>query len=334
MNAITVENLKKTYTTTKIVKLFPPKKIVEKTEALKGISFYVRDGEIFGLLGPNGAGKTTTMLILAGLLLPDDGKAEILGIDVVENINEVRKIVGLITGGNPRQMYNKLTGLENLLYFADLYGVDKRVAYKRALKLLEIVGLKEKAHVLFENYSTGMMQRLAIAKGLIHDPPVLLLDEPTLGLDPKAAKDIRRFIKSTLKEEFGKTILLTSHYMLEVEELSDRVAIINNGRIIATGRPDELKRTVKDEVVELKLLNIHKQPDELLVGIDGIKSVKSELLDGNIGLWRIKIIHDGIDIVKLVNRISKANGVKLNSLNVIEPSLEEVFLLLTSKEVR
>ena len=334
MAVVEVENLKKTYKNTRIISIFPPRRETEYTEALKGITFDVNKGEIFGLLGPNGAGKTTTMLILAGLLLPDSGRAEINGIDVVERTNEVRKIVGLVMGGNPRQMYNKLTGLENLVYFATLYNIPKREAELKARELLKIVGLESKAETLVENYSTGMMQRLAIARGIIHDPEVVLLDEPTLGLDPKAAREIRNFVKKKLKEELGKTIILTTHYMLEAEELADRVAIIDNGKIRAIGRPQELKKMVKEEIVELTLINLYKDPKTLLKDVLGLKGVKAELLDGSIGFWRVKIVSGEADIDRLIGVFSRSNGARLKSLRILEPTLEDVFLKLTSEEVK
>jgi len=327
-----VENLKKTYMTSYWERIFPPKKRIVKTEALKGISFQVKEGEIFALLGPNGAGKTTTLSILAGLLLPDSGKALVNGFDVVSERRKVQKTVGFVTGGNPRQFYNKLTGLENLIYFATLYGISRKEAISRAEYLLEIVGLSDKSDVLFEDYSTGMMQKLAIVRALIHDPPILLLDEPTLGLDPKAAHDVRWFIKEKLQNEMKKTIILTTHYMLEAEELADRVAIIDHGEIIAIGEPEKLKKQVKEESVEVIIHNLYVDPRNVLGNFDGIKNIYAEPIDSVTGSWRVKLLLDSIDVSDLLSFLIKRNGFKIKSFRVLEPTLEEVFLKLTTKK--
>ena len=333
MNAIVVENLRKTYITSYWERIIPPKRRIIKTEALKGISFRVKEGEIFALLGPNGAGKTTTLNILAGLLLPDSGKAVVNGFDVVSERREVQKSVGFVTGGNPRQFYNKLTGIENLIYFATLYGIQQKRAIERAKYLLNVVGLSEKSDVLFEDYSTGMMQKLAIVRALIHDPPVILLDEPTLGLDPQAAHDVRRFIREKLKGEMKKTIILTTHYMFEAEELADRVAIIDNGEIIAIGKPEELKKQVSEESVEVVIQNLFTNPRDLLKNVDGIRNVYAEPINPIIGSWRVKLLLENVEAGDLLGFLIRKNGFKIKSFKVVEPTLEEVFLKLTARKV-
>src|SRR5215204_3362380 len=209
-------------------------------EAVRGVSFAIEKGELFGLLGPNGAGKTTTIKMLITLLLPTSGTARVLGIDVVKNPQEVRKRIGYVFGGE-RGVYERLSGYDNLRYFAELYGVPPGEQKRRIEELLELVGLRGREHERAEGYSRGMKQRLHVARGLLHDPEVIFLDEPTFGLDPVGARDVRATIASLT--DAGKTILLTTHYMFEADALCDRIAVIAAGTIVASGTPSDLKGT-------------------------------------------------------------------------------------------
>ena len=230
MAAIEVEGLRRTYkTTTGVVR----RKSLE-IEAVRGIDFQVPAGELFGLLGPNGAGKTTTIKMLITLLIPTGGSARVLGLDVVEQAHEVRKRIGYVFGGE-RGVYERLSGYDNLRYFAELYGVPASEQRRRIEELLEVVGLKGREHERAEGYSRGMKQRLHVARGLLHDPDVIFLDEPTIGLDPVGARDVRATIASLT--EAGKTVLLTTHYMFEADALCDRIAVITQGEIVAEGTP-------------------------------------------------------------------------------------------------
>lgn len=213
-------------------------------EALKGISFEVKDGEIFGLLGPNGAGKTTTIKILTTLLAPSSGEAKVLGYNCFGEEKYIRGSINFIFGGE-RGLYWRLSGVENLRYFGDLYKIPSNVLNKKIKELIKLVGLEGRENEKVEGYSKGMKQRLQIARGLINDPKILFLDEPTLGLDPVGAKDLRNIIIK-LKAE-GKTILLTTHYMYEADELCDRIAIINDGHILALDTSKELKKKYMDD---------------------------------------------------------------------------------------
>ncbi len=215
-------------------------------QALAGISFEVERGELFGLLGPNGAGKTTTIKILTTLLLPSSGSARVLGFDPARQPGEIRRRVGHVFGGD-RGLYDRLSGLDNLRYFADLYRVPVREKRARIDFLLELVGLRGRERQRVETYSRGMRQRLHIARGLLHDPDVLFLDEPTIGLDPVGAREVRETIAG-LRDQ-GKTILLTTHYMYEADELCQRLAVIAGGRFAASGTPAELKARVVDRTV-------------------------------------------------------------------------------------
>ncbi|UUZ60438.1 ABC transporter ATP-binding protein [Nocardioides sp. B-3] len=223
-------------------------------EAVKGVSFEIAPGELFGLLGPNGAGKTTTIKMLITLLIPTSGRANVLGHDVVHDVREVRRRIGYVFGGD-RGLYERLSGLDNLRYFSELYGVPPREQKKRIGELLELVGLTGREGERVEGYSRGMRQRLHIARGLLHDPDVFFLDEPSIGIDPVGARELRATIAG-LREQ-GKTVLLTTHYMFEADELCDRIAVIRSGEIVAEGTPAELKGLVSaGRVLEVETYGI------------------------------------------------------------------------------
>lgn len=238
--AIEVKELKK-YFISKKRKMF---RVVEKSEfkAVDGVSFEIKKGEVFGLLGPNGAGKTTTIKMITGLLRPTSGYVKVNGLDVDKNPMEALKNIGTVLAGD-RSIYWKLTGRENLEYFAALYGCNRKEAKRRAEKLIKRLGISEKADELVEKYSTGMKQKVALGKALIPEAPVVLLDEPTLGLDPNSARDLREIILDIKTE--GRAVLLTTHYMEEADFLCDRIAIVDTGKIIALDTPENLKDSIR-----------------------------------------------------------------------------------------
>ena len=218
--------------------------------AVEDISFTINKGELFGMVGPNGAGKTTTVKMLSTLLLPTSGTAEIFGMDVQRDTAEIRPRIGFTFGGN-KGLYGRLSGLDNLRYFAELYRIDLGMINKRIDELLDIVGLAGRENDRVETYSSGMQQRLHLARAMLHDPDLIFLDEPTVGIDPIGAREIRALVKELVA--LGKTILLTSHYMYEMEELCDRIAVVNHGKIIALDRPAALKaRSSGDSVVSIQ----------------------------------------------------------------------------------
>ena len=231
---ICVKNLKREFVTKK--GLF--KKEAKTVKAVDGISFDVREGEIFGLLGQNGAGKTTTIKMLTTLLAPTSGKCEVLGYNTFEEEKYIRSKINFIFGGE-LGVYRRLSARDNLRYFSNLYLIPKKVQEERIEKILKLVDLEDRADDLAETYSKGMIQRLQIARGLINNPEILFMDEPTIGLDPVGAKMLRDIIRK-LREE-GKTVLLTTHNLAEVEELCDRLVIINKGKIIAKGTPQSIR---------------------------------------------------------------------------------------------
>src|SRR5438309_6013482 len=250
MAVVEAHELKRTYRTTTGVLRRRPLVV----EAVRGISFEVSEGELFGLLGPNGAGKTTTIKMLITLLLPTAGSARVLGLDVVKDAREVRKRIGYVFGGE-RGLYERLSAFDNLRYFAELYAVPAREHKRRIEELLDLVGLTGREKERVEGYSRGMRQRLHVARGLLHDPPVLFLDEPTIGLDPVGARELRATIAALAAA--GKTVLLTTHYMFEADALCDRIAVIDKGLIVAQGTPDELKGAVAaGSVVEVEVFGL------------------------------------------------------------------------------
>ncbi|MPW39259.1 ATP-binding cassette domain-containing protein [Thermococcus sp. 101 C5] len=321
MYAVEVFDLKKRYP--KNIPL--PLRKVEWVEAVKGISFKVKKGELFGLLGPNGAGKTTTIKMLTTLLEPTGGEAKILGYDIKKDAREIRKRINLVAEGE-RTLYWRLSAYENLKYFARIYYVPKREEKERIERLLKLVGLWERKDDLVMNYSRGMKQRLAIAKALINDPEVLFLDEPTLGLDVQSSIFVREFIRK-LVDEKGKTVLLTTHYMVEAEQLCDRIAIIDHGKIIALDTPDGLKKLVKDEdVVEIRL-----KWEGAFDSLPWRMAVVDE--DSERGIITLRGQVDEEELPKVVEWLVK-NGAKIISVEQKEPTLEDVFIKLTGRGLR
>src|SRR5579859_3232171 len=238
--------------------------------ALAGIDLVIQPGELFGLLGPNGAGKTTTVKILTTLLLPDSGEARVLGLDVVKQTAALRGRIGFVFGGD-RGLYWRLSGLNNLRYFADLYRIPPEVSRRRIAELLERLGLSGREHDKVELYSRGMKQRLHLARGLLNDPEVLFLDEPTIGLDPVGARELRVLVRELA--DAGKTIFLTTHYMFEADSICDRIAVIKKGAIVAEGTPSSIKRLVENQgVVEFEVVGM---PADRLAGLRALPGVSS-----------------------------------------------------------
>lgn len=243
----------------------------EIIKAVNGITLDVQKGEIFGLLGQNGAGKTTTIKMLITLLAPTSGECKVLGLDVLGGEKKIRNRINFIFGGE-MGVYRRLSARDNLKYFANLYHIEAEEAKTRISNILELVGLSDKADLLVETYSKGMIQRLQIARGLINDPEIIFMDEPTVGLDPLGARMLRDIIKK-LKEQ-GKTVLLTTHYMYEADELCDRIAIINKGQLIALDTPANLKQMVQgSSSIEIIIENISEEYIQKIKEIQGVKSV-------------------------------------------------------------
>jgi ABC-2 type transport system ATP-binding protein len=321
MSVIEASDLRRVYrTTTGVVRRKPI-----KVEAVKGVSFQVEQGELFGLLGPNGAGKTTTIKMLITLLIPTSGSARVLGLDVVEDAQKVRRSIGYVFGGD-RGLYERLSGLDNLRYFAELYGVPPREQKARIGDLLEMVGLTGRERERVEGYSRGMRQRLHIARGLIHDPPVVFLDEPTIGVDPVGARELRATIASLT--EVGKTVLLTTHYMFEADSLCDRIAVISDGRIIGEGTPLDLKDRVSDRtVVEIQAFGVEDQTVERLRALEGVESVSVEEQD-HVQLILVQA-SKGTELTTLL--LGHLSDTKVGRVSAREPTLEDAYVALVEE---
>jgi ABC-2 type transport system ATP-binding protein len=294
-------------------------------EAVRGVSFGIEQGELFGLLGPNGAGKTTTIKMLITLLIPTKGNASVLGFDVVKDAREVRKRIGYVFGGE-RGVYERLSGYDNLRYFAELYAVEPSTIGPRIEYLLELVGLKGREQERAEGYSRGMKQRLHIARGLLHDPPVVFLDEPTIGLDPVGARELRSTIASLA--DAGKTILLTTHYMFEADALCDRIAVINRGEIVAQGTPRDLKREVGEgTVVEVEVFGVPEGTVDRVRAIDGVTGVAVEERE-QAQVLAVQIRTDA----ELTQPILGAlDGASVGRISRREPTLEDVYVTLVAE---
>lgn len=303
--------------------------------AVDGVDFIVCPGEVFGLLGPNGAGKTTTIKILCTLLTPTSGTAQVAGFDVVREPAKVRAALGTVMTGE-RSVYWKLTGRENLAYFAALNRLPAALARERIQRLLDRMGLTARADELVERYSSGMKQRLALARALLASPPILLLDEPTVGLDPQAARSLRELIQSLRSD--GHTVLLTTHYMAEADELCDRVAIIDQGRIIALDTPAALKASLdtKDAV----RLEVSAGADQLLEGLmalDGVEAATARPKMNGSGAATSEVHVIAANHRQAVGPILetvRTAGLEIVNFQVVEPTLEDVFIHLTGKSLR
>lgn len=307
----------------------------EQVVAVDHIDLEINKGELFGLLGPNGAGKTTTIKMLCTLLVPDDGIAVINGLDVVKEADEVRRRLGVVLGGE-RSLYWRLSGYENLWFFSQMYNVPSDVAKSRIKELMKLVELDKAADDMVEKYSRGMKARLHIARGLVNDPDILLLDEPTLGIDPSGARMLREFIKNELQYKRGKTILLTTHYMQEADELCDRVAIIDNGKIIALDTPKALKESVSEvEVAEISVDGAHPGIEDKLKMIAGVMNVTADYIDSTIGEAIIRLQAQRLEkILPSVTKVLVEEDIKVKELKESKPSLEDVYIKLTGKKLR
>jgi ABC-2 type transport system ATP-binding protein len=300
------------------------KRTRKDVEAVRGVSFSIERGETFGLLGPNGAGKTTTIKMLITLLLPTSGSATVLGHDVVADVREVRRRIGYVFGGD-RGLYDRLSGLDNLRYFSELYGVAPRDQQRRIGQLLELVGLSGREGERVEGYSRGMRQRLHIARGLLHDPEVVFLDEPSIGIDPVGARELRATIGS-LKEQ-GKTVLLTTHYMFEADELSDRIAVIRDGRIVAEGTPTELKSQVASgRVLEVETYGV---PTSVVNGMSELAGVRSSTVEERGQLQVLVLQCDArSEVTQLV--LARLGDVRVGRVTAREPTLEDAYVQLVT----
>jgi ABC-2 type transport system ATP-binding protein len=324
--AIRTDLLTRTYRIPKTRKARTPNKPDDPAEftALEGVSLEVRPGELFGLLGPNGAGKTTLIKILTTLLAPSSGSAAVDGLDVVTEASRIRPLINMVSGGESSG-YGILNVRENLWLFARIYGVPTALAYDRIEKMLKVVDLTEKAGSRVSHLSTGQRQKMNFCRGFITDPKILFLDEPTLGLDVTSARSIRKFIKEWMAENPARTILLTTHYMAEADELCDRLAIIDRGKVLACDTPENLKKQVqKYPVFELSLAPGSDGWADL-AKLPGVHQSTTATTPTTVEL-KVSLEEEpaiGVVVQTLVN-----SGGRILTLKKVEPTLEDVFIEL------
>ncbi len=312
-------NLSKKFVYKESKGLFKKKLIVKN--AVNDVSLKIESGKIVGLIGVNGAGKTTTIKMLASLIKPTTGEILIDNLDIIKEHKKAKRIINLISGGE-RNIYWRLTAQENLEYFGALYGIPKDVLNQKIETILEMVGLTESKDIPVERYSKGMKQRLQIARGLINDPKYIFLDEPTLGLDINIAKELRSYIRKLADDE-NKGILLTTHYISEVEELCDYIYIISNGYIVAEGTPDELKEelSTKTQVV----LTVEVLTEQAEVELKDILECKAEVTIEGENIHTIKVISKENFTAEIIRCLSSHN-VSILNMKLMEPDLEEIVL--------
>ena len=308
MDAIVAEDLRKSY---------------KNVQALDGLSFSVRDGEVFGLLGPNGAGKSTTVRVLTTLTRPDSGRAQVAGVDVVAHPNRVRSAIGYVAQDSGVDW--EATGRENLLLQGRIHGMGGKRLHARVDELLELVGLRDAADRVARGYSGGMKRRLDVATGLVHRPKVLFLDEPTTGLDPEARAAMWVEVER-LAEQEALTILLTTHYLEEADRLAERVAIVSHGRVVAEGKPDDLKRGLEGESVTVELQEVDGRladAERVIAQVAG-----NAVVDGQ--QVRARVPNGAQAIPAILGALDDA-GVAVASVTTARPSLDDVYLHYTGR---
>jgi ABC-2 type transport system ATP-binding protein len=297
--------------------------------AVQGVSLAVEPGTIYGLLGPNGAGKTTTIKMLSTLLIPTSGSAHVAGFDVVREEREVRRRLGVVLGGD-RGLYNKLSARDNLTYFGHLYGMPRERIPGRVDEMLDLVALSDRAGDRVEGFSRGMKQRLHLARALLHNPPVVFLDEPTIGLDPASAVKLREIVRALMPDH---TVLLTTHYLQEADELCDRIAIIDRGTILLEDTPQGIKRRVGND--HRYQVTVHGHTNGTLIAalqeLPSVRQVASSR--GDDGFTQLTI-NSGDDNTVLDGavRVIHEGGARIESITAIEPTLEDAFLALTGSD--
>lgn len=308
----------------RIYKLRGSKKETRKElVALEGVNLTVERGELFGLLGPNGAGKTTLIKVLTTLLAPTSGWARVAGKDVHTEPDLVRPRINMVSGGESSG-YGLLTVRENLWMFSQFYGVPSKEANERIEALLEMVGLKDRMNTKSSDLSTGLRQKMNIVRGFLTEPEVLFLDEPTLGLDVGAMRDVRKFILDWLKADKERTLLLTTHYMAEAEELCDRVAIINKGKVLACDKPSVLKqRLQKDALFEIQVSPLNGLTQQHL--LDQPEVTKAAISETETGAKLSLSLVEESALARVINLFTQKD-VKVMNLTKREPTLEDVFV--------
>jgi len=296
-----------------------------KTNAVDGVSFSVMQGEIFGFLGPNGAGKSTTINMLTTILRPTSGKATVCDHDLTSEQNAVRRSIGVVPQESTAD--EDLTGIENVLLCADFYGIPRSVSKPRAKELLDLVELTKYAGNKVSTYSGGMKRRLELASGLINRPRLLFLDEPTLGLDVQTRAAVWDYIRR-LKEEFHMTLFMTTHYLDEADNLCDRIALIDHGRILTIGSPSELKASIGGDIIEVQVQDGTADLSPAIRGIENVVDVRRANND-----YRIKTLL-GEETAPALMEALRLAGARVTKISISKPSLDQVYLEYTGRSIR
>jgi ABC-2 type transport system ATP-binding protein len=325
--AVEVETLGRIY---KIRSNKKEKKIRKELAALSDVNLQIERGELFGLLGPNGAGKTTLIKILTTLLSPTSGRARVAGHDIMTDAAKIRPLINMVSGGESSG-YGLLTVRENLWMFSQFYGVPSKQAYERIDGLLKRVGIYDRRHTKSSDLSTGLRQKMNIVRGFMTDPDVLFLDEPTLGLDVGASREVRGLIREWLDENKTRTLLLTTHYMVEADELCDRVAIINQGRVLACDTPSTLKQHLqKDAIFEVETTPLNGLKAQTIEDLPEVRKATAEEYDGGAKLNLILVEEGALGaVINILNQ----NNVRIKKLSKREPTLEDVFVDLVGRSM-
>jgi ABC-2 type transport system ATP-binding protein len=327
VNAIKTEQLGRIY---KIRGGKKKEKEAKELIALKDVDLEIPTGELFGLLGPNGAGKTTLIKILTTLLAPSSGKAWVSGFNVLEEPDQVRPRINMVSGGETSG-YGLLTVRENLWMFAQFYGLSSKVANQRIKHLVDVVGMGDRLNTKSSDLSTGLRQKMNIVRGFLTDPEVLFLDEPTLGLDVGASRDVRKFIRQWIDEDESRTLLLTTHYMVEADELCDRVAIINQGQVLACDTPANLKHHLQqDAIFCLEVSTLNGLGVAQLETLPGVKKVLHRSIEGGATL---EFILEEEPVLGTVINTLTGSDVQLKNFEKREPTLEDVFVNLVGRSM-
>jgi len=290
----------------------------DKTNVVDNLNLQVRDGEIFGLLGPNGAGKTTTLLMLTTLYPPTSGTAKVAGLDIIKESGRVRKSIGIVFQDPSSDEI--LTGYENLKLHGWLYDMPDDLKEKRITEVLALVGLTEKKDMRVRKYSGGMRRRLELARGLMHHPKVLFLDEPTLGLDPQSRETIWAYIKKLAKEE-KITIIITTHYMEEADKLCDRIGIIDHGRIVVLGSPKKLKKDLGGDIIRLRVRGLDVRTLRSLKYVMKVQRCEGE--------YCLTVTNASKHLQEILNAVGEVKSVEVRS-----PTLDDVFMHYTGRAIR
>jgi len=304
----------------------------EIVTAVDHLNLEIKRGELFGLLGPNGAGKTTLVKILCTLLPPDEGGALVNGFDVARQPMDVRRSIGALFSVGERGAFWRLSGYKNLEFFSAIYNVPRIKRHERIMEVLDLVGLKDKAFDRYQRFSGGMKRKLALARVLLPDTPILLLDEPTVGLDVISSRTLREFIRNDLSRKAGKTILYTTHYVEEASQICDRIGILDRGRLVACDTPDEIRvRVKKGEVVEIRVQSITDSQIETMKTMDGVIDLVSEMEDSVLDQQLLRLHLENIDLLPMVLDFLFKEKIRLIDLKREEPTLEDAFIELTGR---